>query len=241
MALDIGSMNGYRNYQNNTRSINNTMRQLSSGYRINSAADDAAGLAIAEGMRTQITTDQVKYNAAQMEVNAAQTADGALSSVQDSLSRMRELAAQASNGTYTDVDRGMLQKEFSQLTDQINTVYKSTNFNGKTLLDNTLDLGSLNISTQSGAMDAMSALEQSINAVSDQRGNFGAQQNRAETDANILMNSMINTQQSESEIRDLDIALAVMENTKKQILSQSSLFVMAQAKQNAAGVMRFFQ
>ena len=139
MALDIGSMNGYRNYQNNTRSINNTMRQLSSGYRINSAADDAAGLAIAEGMRTQITTDQVKYDAAQMEVNAAQTADGALASVQDSLSRMRELAGQASNGTYTDVDRGMLQKEFSQLTDQINTVYKSTNFNGKTLLDNTLE------------------------------------------------------------------------------------------------------
>ena len=99
MALDIGAMNGYRNYQNNTRSINNTMRQLSSGYRINSAADDAAGLAISEKMRTQITTDQAKYNNAQMEVNTAQTADGALSSVQDSLNRMRELATQAESPT----------------------------------------------------------------------------------------------------------------------------------------------
>ena len=242
MALNIGSnLNAYRNYQSNAKSRNNTIKQLSSGYRVNSAADDAAGLAISQKLRTQITADQARYQNTQMEINSAQTGDGALSSVHSALGRMRELAMQASNGVYSDSDRGMLQREFSQLQSQIGNVFESSNFNGNQLLTNDLGLGSLSIATQDGAQAALDGLSTAIDAVSSQRSDFGAQQNRAEHTANSIMTSMINTQESESEIRDLDIALAVMENTKQQILNQSSLFMMAQARQNASGVLKLLQ
>ena len=239
MALNIGS--SLNNYQNNNKSSGSTMKQLSSGYRINGAADDAAGLAISEKMRSQITSDQARYQNTQMEINSAQVGDGALSSIQDALGRMRNLAMQASSGIYGDTERGMLQKEFSQLQSQIGSVFESTNFNGNQILTNDLDIGSMSISTQDGASAALDALSTAIDAVSGQRADFGAQQNRAEHTANNIMTSMINTQDAESEIRDLDIALAVMENTKKQVLNQSSMFMMAQARQNATGVLKLLQ
>ena len=239
MALNIGS--SLNNYQNNNKSSGSTMKQLSSGYRINGAADDAAGLAISEKMRSQITSDQARYQNTQMEINSAQVGDGALSSIQDALGRMRNLAMQASSGIYGDTERGMLQKEFSQLQSQIGSVFESTNFNGNQILTNDLDIGSMSISTQDGASAALDGLSTAIDAVSSQRADFGAQQNRAEHTANNIMTSMINTQDAESEIRDLDIALAVMENTKKQVLNQSSMFMMAQARQNATGVLKLLQ
>ena len=239
MALNIGS--SLNNYQNNNKSSGSTMKQLSSGYRINGAADDAAGLAISEKMRSQITSDQARYQNTQTEINSAQVGDGALSSIQDALGRMRNLAMQASSGIYGDTERGMLQKEFSQLQSQIGSVFESTNFNGNQILTNDLDIGSMSISTQDGASAALDGLSTAIDAVSSQRADFGAQQNRAEHTANNIMTSMINTQDAESEIRDLDIALAVMENTKKQVLNQSSMFMMAQARQNATGVLKLLQ
>lgn len=238
MALNIGSSpNSYRSYQNNTNSINKSTKQLSSGYRINSAGDDAAGLAISEKMRAQITADQARYQNTQHEINAAKTGDGGLSSVHDALGRMRELAMQASSGIYTDADRGALQQEFSQLQSQIGNVFESTNFNGRQLLDNNLDISELNIGTQDGAMAALSGLSSAIDSTSSQRADFGAVQNRAEHTASNLMNSIVNTQDAESEIRDLDVALAVMENTRKKILHQSSVAMMAQANQNASNVL----
>ena len=239
MALNIGSpLNAY---QNNTKNVNNSTKKLSTGYQINSAADDAAGLAISQKLRTQITSDQMQLQNTQMEINSAQVGDGALSSVQDALGRMRNLAMQASSGIYGDTERGMLQKEFSQLQSQIGSVFEGTNFNGNQLLTDNLDLSSLNISTQDGASAALDGLSSAINAISSQRADFGAQQNSAEYRADGIRNSMINTQAAESEIRDVDIALAAMENTKQQILQQSSMFMMAQARQNAAGVMRLLQ
>lgn len=238
MALNIGSpLNSYRSYQNNTNSLNNSTKKLSSGYRINAAGDDAAGLAISEKMRAQITSQQAQLQNTMHEINAAQTGDGALSSVHDALGRMRELAMQASSSTYTDADRGALQQEFSQLQSQIGNVFESTNFNGNQLLDNNLNISDLNIGTQDGAMAAMDGLSAAIDSVSSQRSDFGAVQNRAEHTVSSLSNSMVNTQDAESEIRDLDIALAVMENTRKKILNQSSIAMMAQANQRASGVM----
>ncbi|MBR3561615.1 MAG: flagellin [Oscillospiraceae bacterium] len=237
MALNIGSPS-YRNYQGSTKGMGKTIRQLSSGYRINSAADDAAGLAISQKLRTQITADQARLQNTQMEISAAQTGDGALSSVHSALGRMRELATQAANGTYTDADRGMLQKEFSQLRSQIGNVFEGTDFNGNPLLSGDLNLDGLSIGTQDGASAAMDALSGAIDALSGQRADFGAQQNRAEYTTDGLWNAMIQTQDAESEIRDLDIALAAMELSKKKILGQSSLFMMAQARQNAMGVMK---
>ena len=240
MALNVGS-GSLRNYQNNTNSLNNTAKKLSTGYQINSAADDAAGLAISQKMRTQITADQARYQNTQMEISAARTGDGALSSIQDTLDRMRNLAMQSSSGIYGDTERSMLQKEFSQLQSQIGGVFEGTNFNGKELLTNDLDIGGLSIASQDGAMSALEGLSSAIDAISSQRSDFGAQQNRAQYTADGLMTSMINTQDAESEIRDIDMALAAMDNTKKQILQQSSLFMMAQANQNVPTVMQFLR
>ncbi len=242
MALNVNSsLGGYRNYQNNTNAVNGGTKKLSSGYRINGAGDDAAGLAISEKMRAQLTQYAVEYDNAQSEISFAQTGDGALSTVHESLGRMRELASQASNGTYSDSDRAALQKEFSQLRDEVSRVYESTDFNGVDVLKDAPDLSSFDISTQDGAAQAMDGLDETINAVSSQRGDFGAQQVGAERTANSLMNARVNLQDSESEIRDLDIALAVMENTKKKILQQSSVAMMAQANQRASGVLSLLQ
>ncbi len=238
MALNIGSsLGGQQSYRNNTNAVQRSTQQLSSGYRINTAGDDAAGLAISEKMRAQLTQQAAEYNNAQSEISFAQTGDGALSTVHESLGRMRELAAQASNGTYSDSDRATLQKEFSQLRDEISRVYESTDFNGVDVLKDAPDLSKLDISTQDGAAAALDGLDETINAVSSQRGDFGAQQTGAERTANSLMNARINTQDAESEIRDLDVALAVMENTKKKILQQTSIAMMAQANQRASGVL----
>ncbi len=242
MALNIGSsLGGQQSYRNNTNAVQRSTQQLSSGYRINTAGDDAAGLAISEKMRAQLTQQAAEYNNAQSEISFAQTGDGALSTVHESLGRMRELAAQASNGTYSDSDRATLQKEFSQLRDEISRVYESTDFNGVDVLKDAPDLSKLDISTQDGAAAALDGLDETINAVSSQRGDFGAQQTGAERTANSLMNARINTQDAESEIRDLDVALAVMENTKKKILQQTSIAMMAQANQRASGVMKLLQ
>lgn len=242
MALNIGSSFGiYRSYQNNTNALNKSLKQLSTGYRINSAADDAAGLAISEKMRALIAQYAAAYDNAHMDMSYAQTGDGALSTVHESLGRMRELAMQASNGTYSDSDREVLQREFSQLQSEVSRIYDSTNFNGKEVLKGMPDLSSFNIGTQDGASAALDGVMAAINTVSDQRGNFGAMQNGAERTANAMMNAQINTQAAESEIRDLDIALAVMEYTKKKIMQQSSTFMLAQARQNASTVLAFLR
>ncbi len=238
MAMNVGSsLGGYRNYQNNTNAVNSGTKKLSSGYRINGAGDDAAGLAISEKMRALITKYDAEYEGAEMQADFAQTGDGALSAVHESLGRMRELAAQASNGTYSDSDRATLQKEFSQLRSEVSRVFESTNFNGIEVLKDAPDLSGFSISTQDGAFAAVDGLTETINAISGQRADFGAQQNGAERTASSLMNARINTQDAESEIRDLDVALAVMENTKKKILQQSSTFMLAQANQRASGVL----
>lgn len=238
MSVNLGSLNSYRR---NVSGLSQSTKQLSTGYRINSAADDASGLAVSEGMRTQIAQNQTAVQNTRMQVSSLQTADGALSSVHNALGRMRELAFLSSSGVYTDSDRNILQNEFTQLQEQVSNVYKSTRFNGQQILSDAPDLSGLSITSQGSAVDAVERLASAINTVSDQRGTFGAQQNGAEHQINNLTNSIINTQDSESEIRDLDIALAVMENTRKQILSQSSLFMRAQANQSAYSVMRFFQ
>jgi len=241
MAVSGISYNAYRSYIGNTNSLNKSTRDLSSGYRINSAADDAAGLAISEKMRAQITSQAAQYQNTRNEINAAQVGDGALSSVHNALGRMRELAMQASSGTYTNSDRGALEREFTQLSSQIGNIFQSTNFNGTKLLSEAQGLSSLSISTQDGALQAMESLSSAINSISGQRADFGALQNRAEHMASSLMNDRVQTQSAESEIRDLDVALAVMQHTKQKILSQTSIAMMAQANQRASGVLQLLR
>ncbi len=135
---NIMAMNAYRNYSNNTSALSKNLEKLSSGYKINRAGDDAAGLAISEKMRAQITGLDVAQKNAKDGISLVQTAEGALTEVHDMLNRMVELADQSANGTYDGTDRDQLQKEVKQLRDEINRIADASNFNGINLLDGSL-------------------------------------------------------------------------------------------------------
>ena len=136
---NIMAMNAYRNYTNNTSALSKNLEKLSSGYKINRAGDDAAGLAISEKMRAQITGLETAQKNAKDGISLVQTAEGALTEVHDMLNRMVELANQSANGTYEDgTDRAQLQKEVQQLKDEIDRIADSANFNGIKLLDGSL-------------------------------------------------------------------------------------------------------
>ena len=135
---NIMAMNAYRNYSNNTSALSKNLEKLSSGYKINRAGDDAAGLAISEKMRAQITGLDVAQKNAKDGISLVQTAEGALTEVHDMLNRMVELADQSANGTYDGTDRVQLQKEVTELKNEINRIADSSNFNGINLLDGSL-------------------------------------------------------------------------------------------------------
>ena len=141
---NIAALNSYRNLTGNNSAVSKNLEKLSSGYRINRAGDDAAGLAISEKMRAQITGLNTAQKNAQDGVSLVQTAEGAMTEVHSMLNRMVELADQSANGTYADeVDRENLQKEISSLKDEIDRIADSTNFNGINLLDGSLATGKL--------------------------------------------------------------------------------------------------
>ena len=154
---NIMAMNAYRNYANNTSALSKNLEKLSSGYKINRAGDDAAGLAISEKMRAQITGLDKAQDNAKDGISLVQTAEGALTEVHDMLNRMYELAEQSANGTFEDgTDRKQLQKEVNQLKSEINRIADSANFNGIKLLDGSLAGGS---QVDNVAMDATTAVK----------------------------------------------------------------------------------
>ena len=152
---NIMAMNAYRNYTNNVSAMKKNLEKLSSGYKINRAGDDAAGLAISEKMRAQITGLETAQKNAKDGISLVQTAEGALTEVHDMLNRMVELATQSANGTYdNDTDRFQMQKEVNQLLSEIDRISKSANFNGINLLD-----GSLGLNTAAFSMTGVDAVE----------------------------------------------------------------------------------
>ena len=146
---NIMAMNAYRNYTNNVSAMKKNLEKLSSGYKINRAGDDAAGLAISEKMRAQITGLETAQKNAKDGISLVQTAEGALTEVHDMLNRMVELATQSANGTYDNTtDRNQLQKEVDQLRSEINRIADSANFNGIKLLDGSMEAGKTEIGWQ---------------------------------------------------------------------------------------------
>ena len=137
---NIMAMNSYRNLSGNNNALSKNLEKLSSGYRINRAGDDAAGLAISEKMRAQIAGLDQAQNNAQSGINLVKTAEGALTEVHDMLNRMTTLATQSANGTYTDTDRDKLQAEVKALTEEIDRIADNSNFNGTKLLDGNLNV-----------------------------------------------------------------------------------------------------
>jgi flagellin len=236
------------------------MERLSSGYRINRAADDAAGLAISEKLRGQISGISQAMRNSQDAVSLVQTAEGALQEVHSMLQRMRELAVQYKNGTLSVSDRQAIQSETAQLQCEIDRIGTQVQFNGVQLLSSTgsitfqvgaMDNQSITVSTVSlgqavganafaltptGASD-IDEIDTAINNVSAQRAQFGAVQNRLEY---TLQNAAIyqeNLTASESRVRDVDMAAEMVQFTKLQILQNAGTSMLAQANQSSQGVL----
>lgn len=262
---NVAAINAHRNLFANDYQMGKVMEKLSSGYRINRAADDAAGLAISEKMRSLING----YNQAQRNaldgISLLQTAEGALTEVHAMLQRMNTLAIQAANGTYDDDDRAHLQEEIKQLINEIDNIADSTTFNGIQLLDGsetdvtfqigatdtnvltanladvttgTLGIDGIDISTEQGARDAIAIINNAINTVSTHRANFGAVQNRLEHTINNLGVAAENLSASESRIRDADMALEMTAFTKQQILVQAGTAMLAHSNARPQAVLQ---
>ena len=265
---NLSAMNANRQLGITTGAQAKSSEKLSSGYKINRAGDDAAGLTISEKMRSQIRGLNKASDNAQDGISAIQSAEGALNETHSILQRMNELATQAANDTNTASDRSAIKKEIDALTSEIDRIATTTQFNTQNLLDGTftgknLQVGALsgqaiNISISSmkaadlgvnsvavdsfGAAGAsMTAIQGAISKVSDQRSALGALQNRLEHTISNLDNVAENTQSAESRIRDTDMAEEMVQYSKNNILAQAGQSMLAQANQSTQGVLSLLQ
>ena len=264
---NIAAFNAYRNLSSTDTAMGKSLEKLSSGLRINRAADDAAGLAISEGLRSQIGGLKVAVRNAQDGISVVQTAEGALTETHSILQRMRDLAVQAANdGALTDSDKAKANEEFSALKSELDDIANLTTFNGTSLLSGgytgtfqvgsnagetlsfsvssmkAADLGaSGSIATLATASAAISSVNDAIGKVSEQRAKLGAVQNRLEHKINNLNATVENLTASESRIRDTDMAQEMVSFTRSQILSQAGTAMLAQANQSSQGVLQLLR
>jgi flagellin len=256
---NVASINAQRNLSNVTERLSTNYRRLSTGLRISTAADDAAGLAISERLRSQVRSlEQAKRNAND-GISMVQTAEGALNEVSSILTRLRELAIQSANGSVSNQDRDTLDEEFQSLINEINRIGSSTEFNGIKLLDGSsssvnfqvgfgttsgidtigitlsaalstsLSLQSLDIGSGGTTSTAITNIDAAINSVSSLRGSLGAVQNRLGSTINNLAIQVENLSAAESRIRDVDVAYESAQLTRNSILQQASISILAQA------------
>lgn len=232
-----------------------SVERISSGKRINSAADDPAGLAVGEKMNAQLTGISRASQNAQDAISFVRTADGVLGDVSKITNRMTELATQAGNGILTDDQRSAIQDEFNQLSQDINRIGKSTNFNGNKLFDGStytmqvgegagdtreitmgelsteaLGLDNVNLMSAEGAGKALDAIKKASENISSQRGTLGAMENGLEHTFNNLTNRHENLTESVARIMDADIAKEAMNWAKSNVLTQASMAMMGQAR-----------
>ena len=252
---NVAAINASRILRSSTLDLNKSLERLSSGLRINRAADDAAGLAIAEALRSQVRGTIVAQRNSQDGISLVQTAEGALAETTNALQRIRELAIQAANGTQSDSNRAALNAEVTQLLEQIDDIALDTEFNGirvlsaaqtitlqagaqtsQTLLiavagakTNDLGVSTLQVSSYAGAVAAISTVDNALRSVSTLRSLFGAMQNRLEFTIRTLAIQEENSSAAESVIRDADIAKETITFTRNQILVSAGTSVLAQA------------
>jgi flagellin len=255
---NLASIQAQRSLSRVTDQLGTSFRRLSTGLRIASAADDAAGLAISERLRAQVRSmDQARRNAND-GISMVQTAEGALNESGDLLIRLRELAVQASNGTVSAADRDTLQQEFADLVDEVDRIAQSTEFNDIKLLDGTqasvtfhvgigttagvdtldvaldsaraadLGLDALDVGSSGDPTAAIDAIDSAIDSVSGLRGRLGAMQNRLGSTINNLAVQTENLSAAESRIRDVDVAYETAQLTKLQIMQQAAISVLGQ-------------
>jgi flagellin len=254
---NIEAFNAHRQLVGTSNNAAKSMERLSSGYRINRAADDAAGLAISEKLRGQIRGLAQAQRNSQDAVSLVQTAEGSLNEVHSMLQRVRELAVQFQNGTLSTSDKAAITAEAAQLQSEIERIGNSADFNGIKLLDGTGGTISFQVGANDGDViavdtatlsdkigtidvdqtDAISAIDAAIENVSSLRGSFGAVQNRLEHTLNNLSTYQENLMASKSRIRDVDMASEMVEFSKNQILQQAGTSMLAQANQAPQSVL----
>lgn len=252
---NVPALNTQRILNRSTSDLNRSLERLSSGLRINRAADDAAGLAIAEGFRSQVRGTQVAQRNSQDGISLVQTAEGALSETTNILQRIRELAVQAANGTQSTDNRTAINSEVQQLLAQIDDIALDTEFNGVRVLSatqtvtlqaganplqtlavsvtgaksNDLGVNTVTVSAVAAAVSTISTIDRALQSVTTLRANLGALQNRLEFTINTLAIQEENATASESAIRDANIASETIKFTRNQILVSAGTSVLAQA------------
>lgn len=244
--------------------------KLSSGFKVNRAADDAAGLTISEKMRSQIRGLNRASANAQDGISLIQVAEGALTETHSILQRMNELATQAANDTNTEEDREAIKSELTALKEEVDRIADTTKFNNQNLLDGsfedkylqvgskqgekehiaititrmdseTIELGELDVAEHDAATQTMEDVQTAIKNVSKQRSDLGALQNRLEHTVLNIDNIAENTQAAESRIRDTDVPAEMVEYSKNNILAQAGQAMLAQANQSTQGVLSLLQ
>ena len=264
MAINIqtnyAALSAQKNLGMNQKLLAGSFQRLSSGYRVNSAADDAAGLAISESMKSQIRSYTVAQRNASDAQAMAQTAEGALGDVHDIMGRMRELAMQSSNGDLGTVDRGYISTEFKSLQQEVTRIQGSAKFNGKQVINatpatTTFQVGLNNtasdqikvtfggvklttitdvatdLSTATGALAALATIDTAIQNVSTARSNFGTAMNRMDFATSNIQTMQLNITAANSRIRDVDVASETANLSRNQVLTQAGTAVLAQANQ----------
>ncbi|MDE8651138.1 flagellin [Novosphingobium album (ex Liu et al. 2023)] len=247
--------------------LGTAMERLSTGKRINSAKDDAAGLAISTTMTAQVKGMSQGIRNANDGISLAQTAEGALSEVTNMLQRVRELAVQSSSGTYQSSDRTYMQSEVTALTEQIDDVLSSTEFNGNSLFSTTsgtdvtfdiqtgansgetitltstaidgtnIDATALDVTSASAASTTIDNVDLALADVNATRASLGAGQNRLESAVNNLTSNVTNLSDARSRIEDTDYSVETTNMAKAQILTQASTAMIAQANQSQQNVL----
>lgn len=260
IQTNVSALTAQKNLSSNQKMLAGSFQKLSSGFRVNTAADDAAGLAVSESMKSQIRSYSVAERNAADGISMAQTAEGALSQVHDVLGRMRELAMQSSNGSMSSTDRTNLDTEFTSLKSEIGRIQDSAKFNGKLLvavsgatikfqvgLNNTaadqvsITFGGVSLTTLlatastvadvSGALAALGNIDTSIQSVSNSRAKFGTAMNRLEIATSNIQTMRLNLSAANSRIVDVDVATEAAAMSRNQVLSQAGVSVLAQANQ----------
>jgi len=254
---NIASMVAQRHLAVNTAALNKSLERLSSGYRINHASDDAAGLAISQGMRGLIAGLSMAHQNAGRAITLLQVAEGGTEQIHSMLTRLKELATQAADATISSDQRTLIDNEKSELLSEIDKIANSTKFNETALLDGTFsgtfqvgagnnvndqigvtisgatqsDLGvdSVDLTTAANAQTALDTIDTAIQSLSSTRGDIGAYSNKLEYASANLAIGIENTQAAESVIRDVDIAFETAALTRSQLLVQAGTAMLAQA------------
>lgn len=264
---NVAAINAHRQLLGTEMKLNSSMEKLSSGYRINRASDDAAGLAIANRLRVNVRSLTVAARNVTEGKSMLQVAEGSANQIENILERMKELATQAASANTSSTDKAKLNAEYQQLIEEIDRIVDDTKYQGEALLDgnfdgtfqvgsssgassqlyisiDALDSSTLSLSTDitsaDNAVDALDEIDGAIDTLADVLGNIGAGMNRLDYTYSNIQVQIENFSASESVIRDVDMASEMVNYTKNSILLQAGTAMLAQANMSSQGVLSLF-